>query len=461
MSFKKKHIIYFASNLLILPILVKEEFSLLEIIAIFISLNILIDFVFEFGKKIVILEAIAAIASVEVLLMPALVFHYDPDVMYTSSYNYFFYIIPSFLALMLAFKIRIFKRRNDTNYFENAKEYLSKKKNITKIYALIIIGGIALLLKKFLPPGLQFLFSALSLLLKVSLLFILISNSSKSNKWIFSLIILFSVASHDIGKGMFGDIMKWMLLWLIIITAFFPYKISFKRKLIFLSFGLYALLVIQVTKAEYRKQIWNNDINIVEQKEDGGIIKFTTIVKDNIFAFDKLFSADNLTKGPLRRLNSGIVISNLINYVPKKHPHLYGTTLSSIYLAFIPRAIWKNKPKVSGRDYIKKYTTMYLSPRNSIEISPIGEGYLNFGGLGFIAVFFWALFIKCIYDFFFAYSHKIKILFLWLPAIMVGLVTCMENSIKTTTIAIISTFIIIIFINLLLFAKLRFFKVTK
>lgn len=461
MSFKKKHIIYLVSNLLILTYLIKENFSFLELVAIFISLNLLIDFIFEFGKKIVILEAIATIASVEVLLMPALVFHYDPEVMYTTSGNYFFYIIPSFLALLLAFKIRIFKRKNEADYFEIAKEYLSKKKNITKIYALIIIGGIALLLKNFLPPGLQFLFSALSLLLKVSLLFILISNSSKTNKWIFSLIILLSVASHDIGKGMFGDIMKWMLLWLIIITAYFPYKISFRKKIFFLAIGFYTLLVIQVTKTDYREEIWTNDANIVEQKEDGGVVKFATIVKDNIFAFDRLFSPDNLTKGPLRRLNSGIVISNLINYVPKEHPYLYGSSLTSIYLAFIPRAIWKNKPQVSGRDYIKKYTTMYISPRNSIEVSPIGEGYLNFGAFGFIAVFFWALFIKCIYDFFFAYSHKIKILFLWLPAIMVGLVTCMENSIKTTTIAIISTFIIIIFINLLLFAKLRFYKVTK
>ncbi len=85
------------------------------------------------------------------------------------------------------------------------------------------------------------------------------------------------------------------------------------------------------------------------------------------------------------RLDALGVTSVLVRDTPGRSPYQHGRTLGLIFVAFVPRALWPDKPGISLGQWI---TTNYGSGaqvESSTGPSQLGEFYINFGYFGVIA----------------------------------------------------------------------------
>lgn len=112
------------------------------------------------------------------------------------------------------------------------------------------------------------------------------------------------------------------------------------------------------------------------------------------------------------RLNYSYIVSRTIKYTPEVWDYKLGYSYIFFFIAIVPRLIWHNKPAISiwandfGRDY------GFISPVDywtSIDMTWVGEMFVNFGWFGILAGFLYGLFYRLIYTYYFS-STKLTVL---------------------------------------------------
>lgn len=99
---------------------------------------------------------------------------------------------------------------------------------------------------------------------------------------------------------------------------------------------------------------------------------------------------------------------------------------------------------------MRRFANIENSANNSSNISPVGEGYVNFGKFGGIVfIFFYALLFNYIYQLILKLSVRRPSLILWIPSLFIATL-----SIETDVLTIWGTFVngsifLILFIHLL------------
>jgi hypothetical protein len=84
--------------------------------------------------------------------------------------------------------------------------------------------------------------------------------------------------------------------------------------------------------------------------------------------------------------------ANIIELTPSTVPYQYGQTYSYLFVAFIPRIVWPDKP--SANDSNRFYQVAYgLTAEEDLEFGSFGagtlaEGYINFGWTGVVVLMF-------------------------------------------------------------------------
>ncbi|GEM_PF-4299826 len=122
----------------------------------------------------------------------------------------------------------------------------------------------------------------------------------------------------------------------------------------------------------------------------------------------------NLILTPMfaERLNYSIIVAKIVEDTPHIWDFKLGYSYLMFFIAIIPRIIWHNKPAVSifandfGRDY------GFISPvdyMTSIDMTWVGEMFINFGWYGILCGFFYGLFYQIIYSYFLK-NGKISVL---------------------------------------------------
>lgn len=89
------------------------------------------------------------------------------------------------------------------------------------------------------------------------------------------------------------------------------------------------------------------------------------------------------------RLNQLSIIATTYYLVPKVVKHEYGKTLVPIFYSYVPRLLWKNKPKMTNvtNDYLSVklgFQTWDQTALTTIGIPIIADSYFNFGWPGII-----------------------------------------------------------------------------
>ena len=103
------------------------------------------------------------------------------------------------------------------------------------------------------------------------------------------------------------------------------------------------------------------------------------------------------------RLNYSLIVTNVVANTPNIWDFKLGYSYFLFVISLVPRIIWHNKPPISsfsndfGRDY------GFISPvdyTTSVDMTWVGEMFMNFGWYGVICGFIYGLFYQFLYSYF-------------------------------------------------------------
>jgi len=93
--------------------------------------------------------------------------------------------------------------------------------------------------------------------------------------------------------------------------------------------------------------------------------------------------------------------------------------------------LWANKPQTGGYENIRRFTNLRQTENTSVNLSPLGEGYVNFGYGGILFALFYGSLLGGVFQWILSLADRIPSLVLWLPMLYIGCLT-METDLLST-----------------------------
>ncbi len=398
--------------------------TIAEAVAAALSAYTFLTFVHQFGDRIDFLSCISFIAALEILLVPTVTYWVFPASMPVESGDYFSYALPAWLAFYagIQYVSRSSSIPSHSLCIQAARNYLQDKQK--SCIVLLVIGLSGFSIKIIVPHAPAFIGSLPAYCLFISVFYAYYSRSLYR-------VLIFAIAGamlllYTVRTGMFGDLFLWLMLGLIFAAAGTPKPISAQTKTVFFSLGLAFLLLIQSVKGEYRYNTWGH----WQGERSGNANLMIDLLTDRLANPEKLLNTDHFFLS-FARFNQGIMIGSAMANVPMHEPYANGEVLLSFLYPFVPRLLWPNKPRTGGHENIRRFTSLPQSENTSINLSPIGEGYVNFGYGGILFAGLYGLLLGGIFQYVFFLSNRIPSAVLWLPMLYIGCLT-METDLLST-----------------------------
>ena len=363
----------------------------------------------DLGNRIEIRDLIAFMALMQWIIGPVMAYNILPyDELYYMAVpedTYMNFVVPFcyFMVLGLYLPLRDERIINNED-IDRMKVYIAEHPYLG--YVLAGIGLVAGFTGKALPSSLTFLVFLITNLQYVGMYMILFSSSKY--KWLIFGGIMGLATSAAILQGMFGELLQWFILSFLIIAM--VTRIPMWGKILIVSIGIFATMLVQSTKEEYRLATWYAS----SSKSNSEIYK--EIIAQRLSDPSSLFAS-----GPMEnmsaRLNQGWIIARIMNYMPAKQPFVRGETIeSAMYASLLPRFLAPGKVKAGGRANFERFTGTPLPETTSMDISLVGEGYANFGyGGSMVFIFLICLLYNWVIVKVIAISKKNPTLIIWIP----------------------------------------------
>lgn len=410
----------------------------LEAMAVAVSLYAFLTFVDRIGQRIAIRECILFIASLEILLVPAVTYWVFPASMPVESSAYLGYALPAYGAFYagLSWFSRHEPEQMHGGQIRASAAYLQDKQSASIMLLFIGLGGYAL--KTFVPAVPTMIGTLPSYCLFISAFY---AHYSKSRLRLPIIgIVLAVLLAYTIQAGMFGELFFWLMLTALFVATGRPKPLTIRAKSGFIVAAALFLLLIQSVKGEYRRSTWGYQRS--ERRGNAGLLG--ELIADRFAHPGKMLNAEHLFVA-LARFNQGMMIGSAMAKVPRHEAYAKGEVLLSFLYPFVPRLVWPNKPQTGGYENIRRFTTLRQSENTSINLSPLGEGYVNFGYGGILFALLYGLLLGGVFRQVMHRSEQLPSLILWLPALFIGCLT-METDILSTWGSLVNT---IIFVALL------------
>jgi hypothetical protein len=396
------------------------------------------SFVNNLGKKLVILDVAILVTIITCLLVPIAGYHHFNALnrfartwviyMRVSSDDYYSYMFPATLALIIGIKLPIFYKRStfseQIQYMVNVKEYLRKSRSQGLI--LVGIGVFASVVESYVPSVIAQVFFLLRYLMFVGVFYCFYSDLP-NKKLILGLVFLVLLL-RSISGGMFGEMVFMGAMTVILISL--GNRQRFLTKFSIVLTGIAAILVLQSVKGAFRKQTWygkspTNKVGI-----------FVDLFADKLTNPSTLYANERELFVIYGRFNQGQIISNVLYSVPNRYPFANGETIFlSLAASLVPRVLWPDKPEAGGAFNFKRFLGIQLKGW-SANISPFGEAYANFGRVGGVI---FMLFFGLLFNFLFQWLLKLTVttpsLILWFPYLFFYAV-----SIETDVLSMVNSF---------------------
>ena len=411
-----------------------------EILSIGLFVYFLLDFIDSIGKNYNILDIPILLALFQCLLMPILVFHIYNDLalvialkydMGVSAETYYGFMFPAVVAMIIGMKLPPLLQSSYQMKFLLAihavRKHLIGKGNLGVM--LITIGIVTTIMKSFVGGQLQYIAYLFGLLLYVGVLYTFFSDH-KQRLW-YLLGGGFIIFAQAIGQGMFGELVYIMLLVFLLVVL--GVKVSNSLKFGLAIAGFFFILILQSVKADYRDIAWRGQGNS-EQTNTGA---FFTLILDRISQPGRFFDLDMMFP-TVNRFNQGMIVGKVMDHVPNREPFAEGETIfKSLAATFVPRILWPDKPKSGGHENMLRFTG-YKIEGYSMNISPMGEAYGNYGVEGGIFfMFLYGLFFALLIVLLMNYVKKKPTLILWFPVLFLNsvqietdILMCLNSLIK-------------------------------
>lgn len=413
-----------------------------ELLAIGLFVYFLLGFIDSIGKNYNILDIPILLALFQCMLMPIIVFHvYNDDSlvialkydMGVSADTYYGFMFPAIVAMIIGMKLPPLLQSSHQQKFLNAvaavKVYLAGKGNLGVLF--ILIGVVTTVMKGFISGELSYIAYLFSLLLYVGVLYTFFSDHKQRTWYLLGgSVIIFGQA---IRAGMFGELVYVMLLAFLLITL--GTKISNGLKYGAAIAGFIFVLLLQSVKADYRAIAWRGE-GKTEQTNAGA---FFSLIADRLAEPSRFFDLD-LMFPTVNRFNQGMIVAKVLDHVPKREPFAEGETIfKSLAASFVPRVLWPDKPVSGGKANMLRFTG-YLIEGYSMNVSPLGEAYGNYGVEG--GIFFmlcYGLFFSLLIVLLMSFVKKTPTLILWFPVLFLNsvqmetdILMCLNSLIKNS-----------------------------
>jgi hypothetical protein len=339
---------------------------------------------FRYIERIPYPHLILLVASLQWSVGPSLAYlaglnHYK-YYMRVDSETYFAIVTPCLVAYSVG--LLWFSDKETVINVSEIKGYLwwiSKRYPMLPLW-MLGIGHLAVFVRLMLPGELSFVAYLVSEIRNAALILMVLSPRKDKLLWVGGSFLLFIIEAA--ATSMFHDI----FLWGLIIGVFIANQI--KLRPVFRAAGVLAVLsmgfLIQITKHDYRQAI--------REDENASASLFFDMASDRALSItDTGIDADNHIEGIVTRLNQGWIISALIAHVPLIEPFANGETVrDAVVASLIPRVLMPGKAEAGGGAIFSRFTGIEISSGTSMNISILGEAYVNFGSTW--APFFMALF---------------------------------------------------------------------
>ena len=295
-----------------------------------------------------------------------------------------------------------------------------------------MIGAVTTVMRAFAGGPLAYISYLFSFLLYVGILYTFFSDH-KQRTWYLGgggAFVLFQA----LRAGMFGELVYILLLGFLLVML--GRRIGSGLKIGLSVLGFFAILLLQSIKADYRKLTWYG----IDPEQSGGYTgAFFTLIADRLAEPGRFFDLD-LMFPTVNRFNQGMIVGKVMVHVPDRAPFAEGETIfKSLAASFVPRLLWPDKPESGGHYNMERFTG-YVIQGYSMNISPLGEAYGNYGVEGGI------LFMLC-YGLLFAFLIMILMhfvtkrptLILWFPVLFLNsiqmetdILMCLNSFIKNS-----------------------------
>ncbi len=410
----KKVFLIICAGLFIL-LMFTGSLTTLESLSVAITIYAFLEFLYDLGKRIVIMDISVLALVVTCILMPVIFYHTYTKAnhlarlwvkyMPVESDDYFAFALPGVFAMAMGLRIRLKKlryRKTPLAYLNNAKKALLTKPTIG--LSLIGIGLICGFLDFLSPESTRQIFYLAAHLTFVGVFYVIYSPYQYKRFIVPGVIAL--MVGQSVITGMFGEMIYILACSLTLILL--GSKISFYTKLIVAIMGIFMIIVLQSIKMEYRHENW-------EQGKGGDPIYFASLIANRVTDVSSLMDADNMFFTAVR-MNQGWLVAVTMKRVPERFPFGYGETIwKSIASAFIPRFMWPDKPKAGGKENLKRFWG-YIIVGYSMNIGTLGEAYANFGKVGGVVyMFLYGLFFNFFLSSILKMAEKRPTIILWLP----------------------------------------------
>lgn len=193
--------------------------------------------------------------------------------------------------------------------------------------------------------------------------------------------VLCLLAIKGIVSGMTQQVLEPLLVWFLcrwIVTAKIP--------VLFLIAGSVIFILSQPVKLEYRNTILFNSMHQYSKTEMLGL--YADIFAKTWLSEDK---EGALIESTQSRTSLLLTTAHIINWTPEVVPYKNGETLSYMFISWIPRFLWPEKPTAqeSNIRYAIDYgiTTELGTQRTMFGAGHLGDVYMNFGALGIIPIY--------------------------------------------------------------------------
>jgi hypothetical protein len=417
-----QRVIYFIIALLVSVIsLGNEKLLIQEVLGIGLFTYYLLNFIDSIGKSYNPLDIPILLALFQCMVMPTIVYsvYNDQEIVIALKYDmgisaetYFGFMFPAIVLFIFGIRLPQLTISNYQQKFFNAvyqtKLYLAGKGNMGIL--LMIVGTATGFMQVFIPGELKYVAYLFSKLLYVGVLYVYFSDLKNRNLYLLGGVVFILIQA--LAMAMFGELVFTLALGIILL--FLGKRISSFLKFGVTILGFIFLLLLQSIKVDYRAVAWRGG------SEEGNTKVFFSLLVDRIQNPQQFFDW-GLMFPTVVRANQGMIVGKVMVHVPATEPFAEGETIfTTLAASFVPRVLWPDKPRAGGHENMLRFTG-YKIEGYSMNISPMGEAYANYGiNGGIIFMFFYGLFFSLVILFLLHVIRKRPTLILWFPTIFLN-----------------------------------------
>lgn len=275
--------------------------------------------------------------------------------------------------------------------------HLNEKKAVVYCVLVGLLLPFVLGLRGLLSEDANLQFSAVFTLLQNQQLVVIgilgwLVYSGRSTKW--HRVLLYCVVLVTTWRGLSTAFLEQAL---IPITVLFVIRWLYSKRLSILSIIAITAIVVFLSpvKSTFRQAVW------VDSAGQGGSVSdvinapFLWIEQASEYWAATLSGERDVaeaTSSAASRTDLIHQFAHIYSLTPEVIPYQYGNTYSYFVVAWIPRALWPDKPQAGGANnfYAVQYgiTSEEGVKKSTFGVSLLGEGYINFGPTGVALIMF-------------------------------------------------------------------------